>query len=68
MTCDVPSAAMQTDIGKILQLKLMGKIAELLVKVDPLFSEFITYESGQMARYAEVSKALYGTIQAALLF
>ena len=30
VTCDVPSAFMQADIDKILHLKLVGEIAELL--------------------------------------
>ena len=57
-----------TDIGEILHLKLVGKIAELLVKVDPSYSKFITYENGKTIMYAELSKALYGTLQAAVLF
>ena len=59
---------MQADIDEILHLKLMGKIAELLVKLHPSYSKFITYENGKTVIYAELSKALYGTLQAALLF
>ena len=51
MTCDIPSAFMQADIDEILHLKLMGKIAELLVKLHPSYSKFITYENGKTVIY-----------------
>ena len=68
VTCDVPGAFMQADIDKILHLKLIGEIAELLMKVNPSYSKFISYENGKTVIYAELSKALYGTLQASLLF
>ena len=68
VTCDMPGAFMQTDIDELVHLKLEGKIAELLVKVDPSYSEFMTKERGKSVIYTELSKALYGTLQAALLF
>ena len=68
VTCDVPGAFMQTDIDELVHLKLEGEIAELLVKVDPSYGEFMTKEQGKSVIYTELSKALYGTLQAALLF
>ena len=67
-TCDVPGAFMHSDIDEQVHLKLEGEIAELLVKVDPTYAEFVTHEQGKTVIYAELSKALYGTLQAALLF
>ena len=67
-TCDVPGAFMHSDIDEQVHLKLEGEIAELLVKVDATYAEFVTYENGKMVIYTELSKALYGTLQAALLF
>ena len=68
VTCDVPGAFMQTDIDELVHLKLEGEIAELLVKVDPSYGEFMTKERGKLVIYTELNKALYGTLQAALLF
>ena len=68
VTCDVPGAFMQTDIDELVHLKLEGEITELLVKVDPSYGEFMTKERGKSVIYTELSKALYGTLQAALLF
>ena len=49
-------------------MKLEGEIGELLVKVDPTYAEFVSNEKGKTVIYTELSKALYGTLQAALLF
>ena len=67
-TCDVPGAFMHSDIDEQVHLKLEGEIAELLVKVDPTYAEYVSKEKGKTVIYAELSKALYGTLQAALLF
>ena len=68
VTCDMPGAFMQTDIDELVHLKLEGEIAELLVKVDPSYGKFMTKEQGKSVIYTELSKALYRTLQAALLF
>ena len=43
-------------------------LADLLAKVNHIHQQFITYEGGQQVIYIELNKALYVTIQAALLF
>ena len=65
MTCDVPGAFMKVNIDGLIHLKLVSETAELLMKVDPIYSEFMTYEKGKTVIYA---KSLYGTLQAAMLF
>ena len=67
-TCDMPGAFMHSDIDEQVHLKLEGEIAELLIKVDPTYAEYVSKEKGKTVIYAELSKALYGTLQAALLF
>ena len=67
-TCDVPGAFMHSDIDEQVHVKLEGEIAELLIKVDPTYAEYASKEKGKTVIYAELSKALYGTLQAALLF
>ena len=68
VTCDVPGAFMQADIDELVHLKLEGEIAELLIKRDPSYKEFVTRERGKTVIYTELEKALYGTLQAAALF
>ena len=67
-TCDVPGAFMHSDINEQVHLKLEGEITELLIKVDSTYAEFVTHEKGKTVIYMELSKALYSTLQAALLF
>ena len=66
--CDVPGAFMHADIDKVVNLRLNGEIADLLLKVDPSYSKYVTKERGKTIIFAELNKALYGTLQAALLF
>jgi hypothetical protein len=49
-------------------VKLQGELAQLLVRIDPTYEEYLTYENSCPVIYAELTKALYGTVQAALLF
>ena len=38
------------------------------MRIDPNYSQYIQYEGGRKVIYTELDKALYGTMQAALLF
>ena len=67
-TCDVPGAFMHADIDEVVHLRLDGEIADLLLKVDPSYSKYAIKERGKTVIFTELSKALYGTLQAALLF
>ena len=69
VTVDIPGAFMQTDMEGLVHVKLEGPMAELLAKVDPdLYMKYITIEKGKAVIYVKLKKALYGTLQAALLF
>eukprot|EP00980_Cylindrotheca_fusiformis_P025578 scaffold14118_cov91-Cylindrotheca_fusiformis.AAC.1 len=68
MVVDIPGAFMHADIDELIHVKLVGDIAELLLRVDPSYQKYVTYEKGKKVIYTELDKALYGTLQAALLF
>ena len=68
ITCDTPRAFMQANIDEHLFLKFDGDLVELLIQVDPMYQPYVTYEGKQPMLYTELDKALYGTLQAALLF
>ncbi len=69
ITCDIPGAFMHADMDEMIHLKLEGPLAELLTKVEPKrYSKFIGMERGKKVLYVQLTKALYGTLQAALLF
>jgi hypothetical protein len=68
-TVDIPGAFMQADMDDIVHMKLEGKMAELLVMIDPkLYRQHVQIERGKQVLYVELRKALYGTLRAALLF
>lgn len=68
VTCDIPGAFMQTDIDESVHVKMEGELATLLVKIEPSYKQFLYYERGKPVIYAELTKALYGTVQAAYLW
>jgi hypothetical protein len=68
-TCDIPGAFMQSDMkGKVI-MKLEGVMAEVITKIDPnKYEKHTVQERGKPVVYVRLTKALYGTLQAALLF
>jgi hypothetical protein len=53
----------------VLHVCLEGPLAQLLTKVDPeLYTKFLSKENGKDVMYVQLAKALYGTLQAAMLF
>ena len=67
---DIPGAFMQSDMeGPDTYMELEGKTSHILSNIDPkLYTTFIRKENGRLVMYVKLKKALYGTIQAALLF
>ena len=68
LICDIPGAFMQADIDEIIHLRLDGPILAALLRIEPSYAAFVTYERNKPVLYTELDKALYGTLQAALLF
>jgi hypothetical protein len=68
-TADIPGAFMQADMEDLVHMKLEGKMADLLLKIDDAFyRKYMVTENGKPVLYVELKKALYGTLKAALLF
>jgi len=65
---DIPGAFMQVEIDELIHVKLDGELVDLLVRLDPTYAAFIVHERGKRVIYTELDKALYGTLQAAVLF
>jgi hypothetical protein len=69
-TVDLPGDFMQADMDEVVRMKLVGTMAELLVKIDQKrYSKFLTRnKKGIAILYVLLRKALYGTLKAALIF
>ena len=68
-TVDLPGFFLQTeqDKDKTILLKLTGSIAMLLIEIDPKWRKYLVEENGKKVIYVVCSKAIYGTMNAALL-
>ena len=69
-TCDLSGAYLNTKNNEETLMLLKGRLAELMVQVDPkLYRKYITTsKKGEPMLYVTLSKALYGLLQSALLF
>ena len=69
LTCDIPGAFLQTTIDELLHMVIRGPLAKLLVRMNPTkYQQYLSYIRGQPIIYVRLKKAVYGTLQAALLF
>jgi len=69
VTTDIPGAFMHTDIDEEVYIRLEGTMADLLVRVNPSkYGSYVVTKAGCHVIYLLLRKALYGTLQAALLF
>ena len=68
-TADIPGAFMQTDLNEKVHMRLDGAMAELLLKIDAkLYRKYLVQHGNKSVMYVELQKALYGTLDASLLF
>ena len=70
VVADIPGAFLHVDMDDDVHMILEGTIAELIVKLElSLYRKHIWYtQRGKPMLYVQLKKALYGTLQAALLF
>jgi Reverse transcriptase (RNA-dependent DNA polymerase) len=73
MTADIPNAFVQTEMisdnKEKVVMKIRGPLVDMLVSLDrDLYSPYVVEENGRKVIYVQLIKALYGTLQAALLF
>ena len=74
MSLDIPNAYIQAGmprqkIGKRVIMKVRGRIVDWLIELDPLaYLPFVVYENGVKTLYLLVEKAIYGMLEAGLLW
>jgi hypothetical protein len=49
-------------------VRLTDVIVDALERIDPTFCHYSTYEGNKKVLYVQLQKALYGTLQAPILF
>ncbi len=67
---DIPGAFLQAENDEFVLMLLRGKLAEMMVKIDPsLYRKYVFIGKGQQPMlYVKLNKALYGMLRSALLF
>ena len=67
---DLPNVFLNADNNEQTLMLLKGKLAKLMVQIDPQMSRkhIITSSKGEPMLYVRLSKVLYGLLQSALLF
>jgi hypothetical protein len=67
---DIPSAFVNTDMDEGVLMVLKGKLAEMMVQIAPQVNrKYVTVDrKGTLILYMKLQKALYGLMQASLLF
>ncbi|KAL7568952.1 hypothetical protein ACA910_000696 [Epithemia clementina (nom. ined.)] len=75
MTADVPNAFIQAPMPEVepgderVMMKITGVLVDMLVKLAPeVYGPFVVFENGKKVLYVQVLKAIYGMLQAALLW
>jgi len=67
---DIPGAFLHADMEESVHMLLEGTVAKMIAKLDlPTYKKQIWYnKKGKPMLYVQLKKALYGMLQAALLF
>jgi hypothetical protein len=75
MTCDIPNAFIQAlmpvikDGEERVMMKITGVLVEMLVELNPLlYGPYVVYEKRGKVLYVRVLRAIYGMLEAALLW
>ena len=69
VTIDIPGAFLHADNKDYVIMKMVGTLAELMVKVNPkIYRQYVILEKGKSVLYLCLQKALYGMMKSALLF
>ena len=69
VTVDIPGAFLHTDNEDYVIMKMVGTLAELMVKTNPkMYRQYVILEKGKSVLYLRLQKALYGMMKSALLF
>ena len=74
MTANVPNAFIQTvmpepEEGEArVTMKITGLLVDYLLEIDPTYRDYIVYDRGKRVIYVVILRAIYGMLQASLLF
>ena len=68
---DIPNAFLHSDLPDEQQviMRLNGEMADIMMRIAPeIYRQYVVMKNGKKVLYVKLQKALYGLLQAALLF
>jgi hypothetical protein len=75
MTCDIPNAFIQALMPEVkdgderVMMKITRVLVDMLVELNPeLYGPYVVYEKNRKVLYVQVIRAIYGMLEAALLW
>jgi hypothetical protein len=75
MMCDIPNAFIQALMPEVepgderVMMKITGVLVDMLVELNPeLCRPYVVYEKNRKVLYVQVMRAIYGMLEAALLW
>ena len=74
MSMDIPNAFIQTLMPETGEgedrviMKITGMLVDYMIELDPTYRDYVVYENGKRVVYVEILRAIYGMLQASLLW
>ncbi len=69
VTINIPGAFLHADNKDYVIMKMVGTLAELMVKTNPkMYRQYVVLEKERSVLYLRLQKALYGMMKSVLLF
>ena len=67
-TADIVGAYLLADIQDFVLVKITGETVDIMCRVNESFKQYVVMEKGKRTLYLQLTKALYGCMQSALLW
>jgi hypothetical protein len=67
-TVNIPCAFLQAEMEGIVHVRLTDVVVDALQRIDPTYCDYSTYKGNKKVLYVQLQKALYGTLQAPMIF
>ena len=67
-TADVVGAYLMAPLSDFVLVKIMGNSVDIMCQVQPAYQDYVVNEKGKKVLYLQLTKALYGCMQSALLW
>ena len=70
MSLDIPNAFIQTpmDANSRVMMKITGLLVDMMIRLDPSYRNYVVMENGKRVIYVRVLRAIYGMLEASMLW